>query len=136
MPSIRVLIVDDAPAWRQCVRLMLEEHSTFQVVGEASDGLEAIQKSQQLQPDVILLDVCLPILNGIEAAAHICKSSPHSKILFVSIMRSTGIMEQLFRHNSSVLGYIHKLDVAEWLIPAIHAAIQQRRFIGDISGEA
>ena len=69
MPSIRVLIVDDAPAWRQCVRLMLEEHSTFQVVGEASDGLEAIQKSQQLQPDVILLDVCLPILNGIEAAA-------------------------------------------------------------------
>jgi DNA-binding NarL/FixJ family response regulator len=114
---IRVLIVDDAPEWR------------------LSDGLEAIQKSQQLQPDVILLDVCLPSLNGVEAAHHICTSSTRSKIIFVSNLHCPEIMEKLFRRSSCVLGYVYKMDVADCLIPAIDAVTQEKRFVSHVSRE-
>jgi DNA-binding NarL/FixJ family response regulator len=84
MPMVctRVLLVDDYKLWRLTVRSILEDSRKFQVVGEASDGLEAIEKAAKLLPDVVLLDIGLPKLNGIEVATNIRKTCPESKIIF------------------------------------------------------
>jgi Response regulator receiver domain len=80
--SIRVLVVDDFENWRRQVRLVLQARPEWQVISDASDGLEAVQKAQDLKPEIILLG--LPKLNGIEAARRIRQRSPSSKIIFLS----------------------------------------------------
>jgi DNA-binding NarL/FixJ family response regulator len=82
--NITVLLVDDVEAIRQSVGSMLLETGRFQVIGEAVDGLEAVQKAEELQPDLILLDIRLPKLDGIAAARQIRKLSPKSKIVFLT----------------------------------------------------
>ena len=85
MPSsIRVLVVDDYEPFRRFVCSTLESRPDLRVVGEASDGLEAVEKAQALKPDLILLDIGLPSLNGIEAAHRISRLIPTATILFVS----------------------------------------------------
>ena len=90
---IRVLIVDDYEPWCRFASTTLLKQPGLQVIGEVSDGLEAVQKAEQLQPDLILLDIGLPGLNGIEAARRIREVSPASKILFVSENRCVDIAE-------------------------------------------
>jgi hypothetical protein len=82
--SIRVLVVDDFENWRRQVRLVLQARPEWQVISDASDRLEAVQKAQDLKPEIILLDIGLPKLNGIEAARRIRQRSPSSKIIFLS----------------------------------------------------
>ena len=82
--SVRILVVDDFEPWRRFLRSFLQQRTAFQIICEASDGLEAVEKSRELQPDLILLDVGLPTLNGIEAAEQIRKVSPRSKVIFLS----------------------------------------------------
>ena len=82
--AIRVLVVDDYKAWRSFFSTALQKKPELQVIGQVSDGLEAVHQAQELQPDLILLDIGLPTLNGIEAACQIRIVSPTSKILFVS----------------------------------------------------
>lgn len=77
-----LLLVDDSDRWRSLVRSMLETISSFRIVGEASDGLEAIKKAAMLLPDVVLLDIGMPHLNGIEAAKKIRQACPNSNIIF------------------------------------------------------
>lgn len=84
MPSISVLVVEDYEPFRRFICSTLGKRPELLIVGEVSDGLEAIQKAQELQPGLILLDVGLPTLNGIEAARQIREFFPESKILFVS----------------------------------------------------
>ena len=91
---IRVLVVDDYQPWRRFVCLTLQIRPELQVIGEVSDGLEAVKKAQELQPDLIVLDIGLPTLNGIEAARRIREVSPEAKILFVSENRSWDITEE------------------------------------------
>lgn len=91
---VRVLVVDDYEPFRRFVCSMLEGTSELQIVGEALDGVEAVQKAEELRPDVILLDVGLPTLNGIEAARHIRRSAQESKILFVSQESSADIVNR------------------------------------------
>ena len=76
--------MEDFEPFRQFIRLKLGENPELLVIGEVSDGMEAVRIAEELQPDLILLDVGLPTLNGIEAARRICKLSPNSKIVFVS----------------------------------------------------
>src|SRR5258708_2171992 len=83
-PSIRILIADDYEGWRRQVRLLFQARPEWQVIDEASDGSEAVQKAEELKPDLILLDISLPKLNGIEAARRIRRLSPSSKIVFLS----------------------------------------------------
>ena len=92
--SVRVLVVDDNEPWRSFFSTTLLKRPDLRVISEAFDGLEAVQQAQQHQPDIILLDIGLPSLNGIEAARRIREVSPASKILFVSENRSADIAEE------------------------------------------
>jgi DNA-binding NarL/FixJ family response regulator len=93
--SVRVLLVEDHEPFRRFVCSMLGKRTDLKVIGEASDGLDAVRKAEELQPDLILLDVGLPTLNGIEAARRIRKLSPESKMLFVSQETSTDVCKKL-----------------------------------------
>lgn len=124
---IRVLIIDDYEPWRRFVRLTLLTYEKLQVIGEVCDGLDAVTKAQELQPDLILLDIGLPHLNGIEAAQKIREVSPASKILFVSENRSVDIIEKALSTGAS--GYILKVDAARELLPAIGAILQGKQFM-------
>src|SRR5712671_436231 len=84
IPLVRVLVADDFAPWRRLLHTILREKPELQVVCEVSDGLEAVQKARELQPDLILLDIGLPTLSGIEAARRIRSIAPKAKILFVS----------------------------------------------------
>jgi DNA-binding NarL/FixJ family response regulator len=97
------------------------------IVGEVADGDQAAQKAQELQPDVILLDISLPRLNGIQAARRIRQVSPNSKILFVSENRSPDVAEEALSTGAS--GYVVKSDAASQLLPAIRAVLEGKRFI-------
>jgi len=126
--SIRVLVVDDYEPWRRFFSSTLQKERELQVIGEASDGLEAVQKAEELQPDLILLDIGLPTLNGIDAARRIRTVSPASKILFVSENRSAGIAEEALSGGAG--GYVLKSDAVGELLPALKAVLDGKRFVG------
>jgi DNA-binding NarL/FixJ family response regulator len=125
--SIRVLVVDDHRSWREFVSTTLQNGPQPKVVGEASDGLQAVQLAQQQQPDLIVLDIGLPQLNGIEAAEKIRNQSPHSKILFLSENRSPDIAEAAL--STGACGYVVKSDAGRELWPAIKSVFEDKRFI-------
>ena len=108
---------------------MLEERPEFQIVGEASDGLEAIRKSAELQPDLILLDIGLPKLNGIEAARRICAIAPECRILFVSENQCPAVAQQALSTGACTRGYVVKSYAADELLPALEAVLQDRHFV-------
>lgn len=125
MPS--VLIVDDYEPWRRFLRLTLALRDHLQIVAEVNDGPEAVQKAEELQPDLILLDIGLPTLNGIEAARRIREVSPNSKILFVSENRSQDVAREALTTGAG--GYVGKSEAARDLLPAIKAILEGKRFI-------
>ena len=124
---IRVLVVEDNEPWRRYFSTALQKQPELQVIGEVSDGLEAVQQAEELQPDLILLDIGLPTLNGIEAARRIRKVSPASRILFVSENCSADIAEEALSTGAS--GYVVKSDAGGELLPAVKAVLEGRRFI-------
>jgi len=125
--TIRLLVVDDYEPWRRFVSSTLQKQPGFQVIGEVSDGLEAVQQAQQLRPDLILLDIGLPTLNGIEAARRILEVSPASKILFVSDHRSVDLAEESLRTGAG--GYVVKSDGGSELLAAVEAVLQGKQFV-------
>jgi DNA-binding NarL/FixJ family response regulator len=127
MTSITVLVVDDYEPVRRFVCSILERRADVQVIGQASDGLEAIQKTAELQPDLILLDIGLPKLNGIETARRVRKLVPQVRILFLSQESSSDVVQEALR--SGGLGYVYKLDAQSELLPAIEAVLAGKRFV-------
>jgi len=125
--SIRVLVVDDYEPWHRFVSTMLQQQQELRIVGQVRDGLEAVQQAQELYPDLILLDIGLPTINGLEAARRICKCAPQSKILFVSENRSPEIAEEALGTGAG--GYLVKSDAAKELLSAINAVLEGKRFI-------
>ena len=119
--------MDDYGAWRRFISTTLEKARDFQVVREVRDGVEAVQNAEQLQPDLILLDIGLPTLNGLEAARRIREVSPNSKILFVSENRSIDIVEAAL--NTGAGGYVLKSDAWSDLLPGIRSVLEGKRFI-------
>jgi DNA-binding NarL/FixJ family response regulator len=105
----------------------LEKVAELQIIGEVCDGLTSVEQAKALQPDLILLDIGLPTINGIEAAKRIREVSPLSKILFVSESRSFEIAEEALKTGAT--GYVVKSDAATELLPAIKAVLEGRRFI-------
>jgi DNA-binding NarL/FixJ family response regulator len=120
-------VVDDFGPFRHFVSTMLEDHRDLQIIGEASDGAEAVEKAQHFQPDLILLDIALPSLNGIAAARRIRKVSPASKILFVSENDSLEIAEEALSTGAG--GYVVKSCAGRELLPGIKAVLENRRFV-------
>lgn len=125
--SIRVLVVDDYEPWRRFASATLLKRTELQVIGEVFDGLEAVQQAKELQPDLILLDIGLPTLNGIEAARRIQVVSPASKIVFVSENRSPDLAKEALSKLGG--GYVVKSDAAGELLPAIKAVLEGKQFI-------
>jgi CheY-like chemotaxis protein len=124
---IRVLVVDDYEPWRRFVSTTLRSRPELQLIGEASDGLEAVHRAEELQPDLVVLDLGLPTLNGIEVARRIARLSPKSKILFLTENRSWDIAEAALR--TGALGYVVKSDAARELLPAVNAVLRGERFV-------
>ena len=122
---VRVLVVDDYEPFRQFVCSMLAKRPELQLIGEASDGLEAVQKVEALQPDLIVLDIGLPTLDGIEAARRIRKLSPECKILCVS--QEPTRAREAFRLGA--LGYVVKEHAVSELLVAVEAVCQGRQFV-------
>jgi two-component system, NarL family, response regulator YdfI len=117
MNSFKILLVDDFAAWRSYVRSVLKERENFQVLGEAVDGQEAIEKATQLQPDLVVMDVAMPKMNGIEAAKHIRVSAPNAKILFLSVEPVDELAEAALAVGGQ--GYLLKSEVRSKLLPII-----------------
>ncbi len=125
---ITVLLVDDFGEFRAALSLLLKKKPELQIVAEASDGIEAVEKSRQLQPDVILLDIGLPRLNGIAAAQQIREVAPQSKIIFVTQETSADIMKEAI--GSGGMGYVVKTKVESELLKAIDLVLEGKQFIG------
>jgi DNA-binding NarL/FixJ family response regulator len=126
---IRILVVDDYEPLRRAIRFILQMREELQIAGEASDGLEAFQKAKELQPDLILLDIDLPTLNGLQVARRLRDAVPRAKILFVTVENSPEVVQQALRTGAA--GYVYKLSLTSELLPAIEAALANQRFISN-----
>ena len=125
--SSRVLVVEDYEPFRRVLISALAEVSGLEIVGEVSDGLEATQQAERLQPDLILLDIGLPTLNGIEAARQIHKLVPECKILFLSQESSADVVREAL--DSGAEGYVVKAHAGSDLLAALEAVRLGRQFI-------
>ena len=126
MRPIKILVVDDFEDFRRFVCALLIPKIEFQVA-EASDGLEALRKAEELLPDLIVLDIALPSLNGLEVAKRIREFAPSTKILFLSGESSPDVVRAAL--NLGALGYVHKPELQSDLVPAIEAVLIGELFV-------
>jgi DNA-binding NarL/FixJ family response regulator len=126
-PLSRVLVVEDYEPFRRFICSRLRKRPELEIVCELADGLEAVQKAEELRPDLIVLDIGLPSLNGIDAARRIRKRFPESKILFVSQESSADVVQEALALGA--LGYVVKAHAGNDFLPAVEAVLQGRRFV-------
>jgi DNA-binding NarL/FixJ family response regulator len=125
--SVRVFVVDDFEPFRRFICSALGKRQELQVICEGADGQEAVQKAGELRPDLILLDIGLPTLTGIEAARKIRKLAPKSKIIFVSQESSPDVVQEAL--NVGARGYVFKTRAASDLLAAVEAVLEGRHFV-------
>jgi DNA-binding NarL/FixJ family response regulator len=130
LASERILIVDASRPWKQAICSILQEHLDSALIYESSDGLEAVRQSGELQADLILLDIGLPNLNGLEAARQIRKLAPASRILFLSSYDWPELLREAI--SIGALGLIAKSEVARELVPAVRAVLRDEQFFGHV----
>jgi DNA-binding NarL/FixJ family response regulator len=124
---IRVLVVEDSEEFRKFTCSTLGERPELHLVGEVTDGLQALQRADELQPDLILLDIGLPSLNGIEVARQIRKLSPKSKILFVSQECSADVVREAL--GTGAHGFVVKIDAGSELLKGVSAVLRSDQFV-------
>lgn len=125
---VRILLVEDSEYFQVLITSILQERPNAQLVGVVSDGVEAVRRAKELQPDLILLDICLPKMNGVKAAREIRAVAPESRIVFVSQETSAGVVKEAIKLGA--WGYVVKSYVRCELIRAMDAVLQGRQFIG------
>ena len=126
--SSRVLVVEDSEAFRKFICSTLGKRPELRIVGEVTDGLEAVQRAERLRPDLIVLDIGLPLLNGIEAARRIRALSSDSKVVFVSQESSLDVVREAL--GTGAHGYVVKTDAGRELLEAVDAVLRGGQFVG------
>ncbi|HEU5233487.1 MAG TPA: response regulator [Terriglobales bacterium] len=129
--TTKILHIEDFGLFRDYIRQFLKTHSSFQIAAEAHDGIAGVLKAGELQPDIILLDIDLPLLGGIEAARRIAHVAPHARILFLSQQDSPEIIAETFR--SGAWAYIRKADVGRELLQALKSVSNGALYINSYS---
>jgi len=126
MKPFRILIADDHELVRRGLRVMLENHPGWEVSGEASDGREAVERTGELKPDLVLLDIGMPNLNGIEAARQILANCPATHILILTMHYSQQVVREVLAVGAH--GFLLKSDAGRDLLNAVEAVQQHRTF--------
>jgi DNA-binding NarL/FixJ family response regulator len=125
--TIRILVVEDFAPFRKFICSTLGKNPGLQIIGEGSDGQDAVQKAAELKPDLILLNIGLPKLNGLEAARRIRELSPNSRILFVSMVSAADVVQEALKTGAA--GYVLKTTAGVDLLAAVEAVLEGRQFI-------
>lgn len=126
MRPLRILMADDHDLMRRGLRALLESHPGWQVCGEAQTGREAVAKAGELKPDIVILDITMPELNGVEAARRILKDSPNIEVLVLSVHYSDQLIRDIL--DAGVRGYIVKSDSDRDLLVAVEALANHKPF--------
>ena len=129
MPPIRVLVVEDFVPFQDFICSTLMKKPSLKVIGKASDGQEAVERAEKLKPDLILLDIGLPTLNGIAAARQIRKVAPEAKIIFVTQESSPDVAQEAL--SSGARGYVLKTRAGTDLLAAVEAVLEGSQFVSD-----
>ncbi|MCU1268759.1 MAG: DNA-binding response regulator [Acidobacteriaceae bacterium] len=124
MNTFRILLADDHPVFRMGVSSLIRSHEGWEVCGEADDGREAVKKCMQLKPDLLMLDICMPNLNGVDAARQILKHNPDQRILVVTNVEAEHVIRECL--EAGVCGWVLKSDKADELAEAIEAMQRHR----------
>jgi DNA-binding NarL/FixJ family response regulator len=126
MHTTRVLIADDHTAIRRGVRTLLDGYDSLKVVGEAADGEEAVEKTEALQPDLVILDLTMPLLDGLAAARQIRKIAPKTSIVIFSMHAIKEVVEKA--RDLGVRGFVSKAEDGDGLLAAIDAVLDNRTY--------
>jgi DNA-binding NarL/FixJ family response regulator len=126
MKAFRILLADDHEVVRHGLRALLQKRADWEICGEAVDGRDATAKAAQLRPDLVILDIGMPNLNGLDAARHILADRPHTKILILTIDESDHVVRAVL--NAGARGFILKSDAARDLVAAVDALQRHRTF--------
>ena len=129
MEKVKIVVAEDFFPFRSLIVATLAKNSSLQVICEVADGQEAVWKAQELQPDLILLDIGLPSLNGIAAARQIRKVSPDSKIIFVTQESSPEVVQEALAIGAQ--GYLVKSSVNGSLLAAVEAVVAGKQYLSD-----
>ncbi len=126
-PVVRILVVDDHEVVRRSICALLSGQPDFEVVCDAADGLQAVREAERLQPNVVVLDITMPGMGGLEAAPRIQEVVPSAEIVFLSQHDSLQTVKEAFRRGGR--GYVVKSDAFRDLIPAVRAASKKTRYL-------
>jgi DNA-binding NarL/FixJ family response regulator len=126
MTKVRILVADDHEVVRRGVRALLEARPGWEVCAEATDGREAVAKTAETRPDVVILDIGMPGLNGLEAARQIRKGSPQSEVLILTMHESEQVVQEVLAAGAR--GYVLKSDAGRDLVAAVEAVHGKRTF--------
>jgi len=126
MKALRILVADDHDLMRRGLKSLLESHPGWSICAEAHTGREAVAKAEELKPDIVILDITMPELNGVEAARRILKASPNTEILVLSVHYSDQLIRDIL--DAGVRGYIVKSDSDRDLVIAVEALANHKPF--------
>ncbi len=126
MKPMRLLLVDDHEIVRTGLKAVLQPHTEFEIIGEAANGKDAIEKSKSLKPDVVLLDISMPVMNGLEATRHIVKSSPETQVLILTVHDSQSIANDAL--HAGARGYVLKSDAGRELLRALRLLRENKTY--------
>jgi len=124
--AMRILVADDHEVVRRGLQALLEAHPGWEVSGEAADGREAVEKARQLKPDVVIMDISMPILNGLEATRQILKLNPTARVLILTMHESDQIVREVL--DAGARGYVLKSDAGRDLVGAVEALRRYNSF--------
>jgi DNA-binding NarL/FixJ family response regulator len=128
--SLRILVVEDNESVRKQICQRLTSHPGFEVICEAANGLEGVRNAEELQPDIVVLDISMPIFGGIEAAARIRRVAPKARIVFLSQHKLEGVAQAAIASGGHA--YVVKSDASADLIPAIKAVVNGKQFVSKL----